>query len=149
MFKHILLAADGSAASEQAVRTAVQLARELSSVLTAVYVIDPYPYLGFGDTNPMGLNAYLAAARDHAASVHAHVIELSDAAPRVDVRPCLIEDVRAAEGILATARERGADLIVAGSHGRSGVSRALLGSVAARVVQLAPVPVLVVKSQEG
>ena len=71
MFKHILLATDGSAASDHATSMAVTLAREQGARLTAVYVVDPYPYLGIGETNPMGLNAYLSAARDHAAAAHA------------------------------------------------------------------------------
>jgi nucleotide-binding universal stress UspA family protein len=48
------------------------------------------------------------------------------------------------EQILATAREVGADLIVLGTHGRTGVSHALIGSVAERVVRHSPVPVLTV-----
>src|SRR5690349_16743926 len=61
VFKHILLATDGSAASQPAERLALQLAGQHGANLTAVYVIDPYPYLGLGDTNPMGLQAYLSA----------------------------------------------------------------------------------------
>ncbi len=48
------------------------------------------------------------------------------------------------EQILDVARERGADLIVVGSHGRTGVPRALIGSVAEKVARLAQVPVLTV-----
>ena len=47
-------------------------------------------------------------------------------------------------GILDAARESGADLIVVGTHGRTGLAHIRLGSVAARVVELAPVPVLTV-----
>ena len=73
MFRHILLATDGSSASGPAAKLAVTLAREQSARLTAVYVVDPYPYMGLGETNPMGLNAYLSAARDHAAAAHSEV----------------------------------------------------------------------------
>ena len=76
MFKNILLATDGSAASEHAAALAVKLARSVQATLTAVYVVDPYPYLGMGDTNPMGMQAYLSAARDHAAAAHAKVAAL-------------------------------------------------------------------------
>ena len=116
MFEHILLATDGSDASDHAARIAVNLARELHARLTVVYVVDPYPYLGVGEANPMGLNAYLSAGRDHAGAV---------------------------AGILATAKEEGADLIVAGSHGRSGIEKLMLGSVAGRLATLSPVPVLI------
>ena len=50
-----------------------------------------------------------------------------------------------AETIVHVARERGADLIVMGTHGRTGLSHMLLGSVAEKVVRLAPCPVLTVK----
>ena len=55
----------------------------------------------------------------------------------------LVEDVAAASGIVDSAKELGADLIVLGSHGRSGIARLMLGSVAARVVAESPIPVLV------
>ena len=54
MFKHILLATDGSAASITAARLAVQLAHEQRARFTALFVVDPYPYLGIGQANPMG-----------------------------------------------------------------------------------------------
>jgi nucleotide-binding universal stress UspA family protein len=146
MFKQILLATDGSAASEKAARAAVNLASEQSASLTAVYVVDPYPYLGIADTNPMGLHAYLSSARDHAAAAHARVLALAkELAPKLDVRLRLLEDTTAVQGILACAREASADQLVAGSHGRDGLDRLLLGSVAAKLVARAPCPVLIVR----
>jgi nucleotide-binding universal stress UspA family protein len=145
MFKHILLATDGSAASELATRTAIRLAHEQHAALTAVCVVDPYPYLGIVDTNPMGLHAYLAAARDHAATAHGRVLSLArEADPALDVQLRLVEDTTAVKGILATAKDEGADLVVVGSHGRSGLDKLLLGSVASKLAALAPVPVLIV-----
>ena len=52
-----------------------------------------------------------------------------------------------AQAILDTAKERGADLIVMGTHGRRGLSHVLLGSVAERIVRLSPVPVLTVSGK--
>ena len=145
MFKHVLLATDGSAASEGAARVAVDLARDQRAVLTVVYVVDPLPYLGMADTNPMGLQAYLSAARDHAAAAHAKAVALAQAGgSALDVRLRLVENTTAAKGILATAREDGADVVVAGSHGRSGLDGLLLGSVAAKLATQAPIPVLIV-----
>lgn len=146
MFKHVLLATDGGAASERAARAAIDLAREQGAVLTAAYVVDPFPYLGIADTNPLGLQAYLSAAHDHAAAAHAKVLELAKAggAP-LDVRLRLVENATALRGIVDTARTEGADVIVAGSHGRSGLEGALLGSVALKLATHAPVPVLIVR----
>ena len=146
MFKRILLATDGSDASDHAARVAVDLARVHRSSLSALYVVDPYPYLGVGEVNPMGFDAYMSAARDQAAQAHARVLEACNAGgPSVPVDMRLVEDVAVLEGILRTARDDHADLIVVGSHGRTGIARLMLGSVASKVVAQAPVPVLVVR----
>jgi nucleotide-binding universal stress UspA family protein len=56
-----------------------------------------------------------------------------------------VRDSAAAEGVVATAKERGSDLIVAGTHGRRGLNRLFLGSQAQKILQLSEVPVLVVR----
>ena len=146
MFKHILLGTDGSAASEHAAAMAVDLARTHGSKLTVLYVVDPYPYLGVGETNPMGFQSYMSAAQQHAAKAHAHVAELcARSDPKIPLEARLAEDVTAVHGIVETAKSEGADLVVVGSHGRAGMARLMLGSVAAKVVAQSPVPVLVVR----
>src|SRR6185369_7471413 len=116
MFKHILLGTDGSAASEHAAALAVDLARTHGAKLTALYVVDPYPYLGVGETNPMGFQAYMAAAQQHAAQAHAKVAALCDAgSPRVPLEVRLVEDVTAMRGIVDSAQDAKADLVVVGS----------------------------------
>jgi len=146
MFKNILLATDGSAASAHAASLAVGLARTHGAKLTALYVSDPYPYLGVGELNPMGYQAYAAAAAQLAAQAHAQVEQLckQGGAP-VNLEVRLVEDVGAASGIVQTATELGADLVVMGSHGRSGIARLMLGSVATKVVAESTVPVLVTR----
>jgi len=145
MFRNILFATDGSAASAHAAQIAVELARRHDATLTAVYVVDPYPYLGIGEANPLGLQAYLSAALQHGAEAHAKVRALCEKAPGVNFQPRLAENVAAAPGILQTAQEIGADLIVVGSHGRGGMARLMLGSVAARVIAESTIPVLVAR----
>lgn len=145
MFRHILLATDGSAASEHAAQLAVQLARVHGAKLTALYVVDPYPYLGIGEANPAGFQAYMSAALQHAAEAHAKVMALCEQTPAVPVQTRLAEDVGAASGIVQTARQVEADLIVVGSHGRTGVARLMLGSVASKVVAESAIPVLVTR----
>ena len=146
MFKHILLATDGSQASEHAAALAVDLARSQGAKLMAIYVIDPYPYMMMGEVNPYGLQAYMSAAQEVAAQAHAAVDGLcKQGATPVPLQVRLIENVAAASGILECAQEAGADLIVVGSHGRSGIMRLMLGSVASRVVAESKVPVLVAR----
>lgn len=146
MFKNIVLATDGSAASEHAARLAVSLARIHGAALTALYVADPYPYVGVAEVNPIGYQAYAAAAQSAAAQAHAQVEALCNAeAPALPLQVRLVEDVAAASGIVDTAKELGADLIVLGSHGRTGLARLMLGSVATKVVAESPIPVLVTR----
>ena len=146
MFKRILLATDGSAASDHAATLAISLARTHGATLTALYVVDPYPYLGIGESNPMGFNAYMAAARDHAAEAHARIAaQCSEGGAAVACDLRLVEDVAVIDGILQTVRDAQCDLVVIGSHGRTGIARLVLGSVAAKVVAQSPVPVLVTR----
>lgn len=147
MFKHILLATDGSDASDHAAQLAISMARAQGAKLTALFVIDPYPYMSIGEANPMGFQAYMAAAQEHAAKAHAKVSALcsqGEGAP-VDLQLRVVENVTASAGVVQTAKDDGADLIVVGSHGRSGLARLMLGSVASKVVAESPVPVLVAR----
>jgi nucleotide-binding universal stress UspA family protein len=146
MFKHILLATDGSSASEHAAKLAVGLARLHGAKLMAVYVMDPYPYLSMGESNPFGFQAYMTAAQQHAAQAHAHIEDLcthGGAPVALEVRA--IENAATSTGIVQTAKDEGADLIVLGSHGRSGIARLMLGSVANKVVAESSVPVLIAR----
>lgn len=146
MFKHILLATDGSSASEHAASLAVGLARAHSAKLTALYVVDPYPYVGVGDVNPMGFQAYMSAAMQHAAEAHGKVAEICEnGGTKVNLATRVAEDVTATQGIVETAKTEGADLIVMGSHGRTGVARLMMGSVANKVAAESTVPVLIAR----
>jgi nucleotide-binding universal stress UspA family protein len=149
MFKSILLATDGSPASAHAARLAVDLARTHRARLTALYVVDPYPYLNVGETNPLGFQAYMSAAHAHAAQAHAKVAALCAQGEPVELALRRAEDKHACDGILEAAKEESAGLIVVGTHGRTGISRLMLGSIAARVVAESPVPVLVARARPG
>ncbi|MGV3573316.1 MAG: universal stress protein [Ramlibacter sp.] len=146
MFKHILLATDGSPACDQAARYAISLARTHGAKLTALYVVDPFPYLGMGQTNPMGFQAYISAAHAHAGRALGRAAELADdgGAP-LTLETRIVEEATAAHGIAQTARDEGADLIVMASHGHGALRKIVLGSVTTRVLAEATVPVLVVR----
>ena len=146
MFKRILLATDGSAASDHAATLALSMARQNGATVTALYVVDPYPFLGVGEVNPLGFDAYMAAAREQAARAQAQVTErVAQSGGGVQVNARLVEDVAVLDGILKTVQQEACDLVVIGSHGRTGLSRIMLGSVAAKVVAQSPVPVLVAR----
>ncbi len=146
MFKKILFATDGSAASDHAAELAVRLARTHDANLTAVYVIDPYPYLGIGEMNPLGFQAYMSAAQQHSVKAFDHVTKLANQdGVTVPVETLLVEDMAAHKGILNAAEAQGADLIIVGSHGRSNLERFLLGGTANKVSSHAKQPVLIVR----
>lgn len=146
MFKHILLATDGSPASEHAAQIAVDMARTHGARLTALYVVDPYPYLGIGESNPLGFQSYMSAAHQHATQAHAKVADLckTGGAPVV-LQSRISEDLTASAGIVQMAKDAGADLIIMGSHGRTGLARFMVGSVATKVLAESPIPVMVVR----
>lgn len=146
MFKHILLATDGSASSDHAAQIAADMARTHGAKLTALYVVDPYPYIGIGESNPLGFQTYMSAAHDLAAQAHAKVAELCNlGGTPVPLQVRMAENVTASAGIVQLAKDEGADLIVIGSHGRTGLVRLMLGSVAAKVLAESTMPVLVVR----
>lgn len=120
--RRILFPTDFSDASDAAGRTAVALARQYDAELTMVYVVPPVT-----DPSPSEGIGALAA----------------ELAPRLAVKTEVLSGIPARK-IAEYARRQGIDLIVMGSHGRGGLSRVLLGSVAEGVVRRGPCPVLVV-----
>ena len=144
MFKHILLATDGSEASAHASAMAVNLAHTHGAKLTALYVADPY--VSLGSNSDAGFQAYMAAAQRSAADAHAKADALCKLThPPIELQTLLIENTKASQGIVETAKSEDVDLIVVGSHGRSGIARVVLGSVADKVVAQSTTPVLVVR----
>ncbi len=151
MFKHVLAPidltpADLNAPSRQAIHTAIELAKTLGAKLTLLFVHETQPYfypaafpVPTGDldqavkqANQIALDAEIERVRKE--------VPAAQAVMRVGV-PW--------EGILAGAKEAGADLIVIGTHGRHGIPRALLGSVAEKVVRMSPIPVLSVHGERS
>ena len=144
MFKHILVPVDGSNTAASAVETAIAQAKAFGAKLTLVTVIDNYPFTGVGGDFAYGQVEYLAAATSNANSA-LEKAEASIAAQGMTCDKRVIEEHVIHEGIIDTAKELGADLIVMGSHGRHGLEKLLLGSVTTRVLGRSPVPVLVVR----
>jgi nucleotide-binding universal stress UspA family protein len=142
MFKHILVPVDGSPASLAAVRQATSLARAFDSQVTALYVIDPYPFVGVGADFAYGQGEYLVAAKASAAEA---LKAAREAATGQALTERIIEGPTVYDGILQAAQENGVDLLVMGSHGRSGLERLLIGSTTRRVLSHTSLPVFVVR----
>lgn len=145
MFTSILIPTDGSEKAVIASSKAVELAKEQDAKLTAVVVIDPFPYIGLGEASAFGLQAYLSEAQAMATQSLDGVRAMAEAAG-VPFMAETIERSAVFEGILDAATEQGCDLIVMGSHGRSGVKALILGSETQKVLTHSRIPVLVIKS---
>ncbi|MBN3759749.1 universal stress protein [Burkholderia sp. Ac-20365] len=149
MYKKILVAVDGSETSKKAVQEAVKLASLTSGTVHAVYVVDQSPIFSYaGYFDPVVLTDALRddgrKALDNAQSTCAQsgvacAIELVETEP-------LSEDV--AHTLQRCADRIGAELVVLGTHGRRGVKRLVLGSVAERFLRMSVCPVLLVRGSE-
>ncbi len=139
--RRMLVAIDGSDLSMRAANEAADLASRLEAAVTLVYVVEP-PGPAADLPSERTLRALLDALR-RTGDRHLHEARARCAERGVLAETVLKEGDPAAE-ILRTARERGVDLIVCGSHGRGFVGRMLLGSVSGKLVHRAQVPVLVV-----
>ena len=143
--KKILHPSDFSAASRAAFKKAIELAKRDRAMLELLHVISPvYPV---GVRVPVSTYNQLAAAETRAARKRLVELVARARAAGAKVMVTILEG-RPADRIVHTARVRRADLIVMGTHGRTGLSRFLLGSVASRVVSMSPCPVLTVRGKE-
>jgi nucleotide-binding universal stress UspA family protein len=146
MFKHILVAIDGSELALQALRAATDLSRTCGSRMTVVFVVNPYPFVGVGTDFAYGQAQYLQAANGEADAALAEVeTVLAASAQGVPHQVLRVEADSIQAGILDTATRQHADLIVVGSHGRSALEKLVLGSVTQRVLSGSHLPVLVVR----
>jgi nucleotide-binding universal stress UspA family protein len=142
-FHRIVVPIDFSPDAEHAIRVASELSRSYSAPLTLIHIYDPVAY-PLPDGYMMYTSRQLSRMWEEFDRRLAQAKVDAQAAGAMGVETRLLQGFTAAE-IVRFAQEGGFDLIVMGTHGRRGVSRALLGSVAARVVQTAECPVLTVK----
>ena len=140
---HILAPTDFSDYSKKAISDAFELARTFGATLSLLHVIEPppYPIEGFA---PSAVGADLLGDLEQQAST-----ELAQVLP--DAQEAKVEVTRAvaigspSQKIVETAEAEHVDLIVMATHGRTGLSHLLIGSVAERVVRTAPCPVLTIR----
>jgi nucleotide-binding universal stress UspA family protein len=142
MYQSVLFPTDGSEQSRRARDAAFDLAETYDATLHVLYVVD---------TGALPLDAHARAvfARLDREARRA-VAEVVTRAERREIDPVVgtVTEGRPHETILGYVADHDVDIVVMGTHGRRGVSRALLGSVTERVVRLADAPVLTVRSTE-
>lgn len=150
MYQRILVAMDGGAASELALEQAMIIALAADGEVEVVHVVDDRsPFLDVSNLDPVrliedlttaGESVLAAAASRLAAARIRHVTRLLG-------KPLIDGDIAAT--IAAEANGWGADLVVMGTHGRRGVRRLVMGSVARSVITLAVAPILLVRAEEA
>ena len=144
--RRILHPSDFSRASGAAFSQAVALAKTNNAELLVVHVLAPIlPMLGDGYVSPKVYEDLVASARGYGKkNLDALVAKAKKAGVRAT--SVLLEGV-AHEQIVRTARRLRADLVVVGTHGRTGLAKVFLGSVAGRVVAIASCPVMTVRGK--
>ncbi|SFN59580.1 Nucleotide-binding universal stress protein, UspA family [Mesorhizobium sp. NFR06] len=149
MYKHILIATDGSELAQRGVAHGLELAKGLGASVTFLNVSESFPALAWGGA----MSGYVAAdelanyeenARKYGREVLGKCMAEADA-KGVGSKGIHVENKAPAEAILEVAGAQGCDLIVMASHGRRGIGRLVLGSQTAEVVSLTEIPVLVVR----
>ena len=140
----ILVPTDFSEESKAAIRYATRLAEQFGASIHLAYIID-----SLGDLKDAEVVPWNAKTEDAIVVMQRKLGELAneEIEELVPVYPHVVSG-RADEEIIALARAYFCDLIIISTHGRRGVSRALIGSVAERVVRDAHCPVLVVRAHE-
>jgi nucleotide-binding universal stress UspA family protein len=143
MYKHLLIATDGSALSLGAVRSGVSLAKESGAKVSVLTVTEPFHVFSLD----------IDQVEDTAETYRRHATERADqiltdaegiaAAAGVKCGTMRSEDEQPHRAIIAAAEKNGCDLIVMGSHGRRGISALVIGSQTANVLANSTIPVLV------
>jgi nucleotide-binding universal stress UspA family protein len=144
-YRRILVAIDGSDTSRRALAEALQLAKDGKSALRVLHVLD---LVTFSTDTPSGFAAYEDALRVGGEQMLSDASDMAEkAGVKCETKLLELEEHgrRVAEEIAQAAEEWRAELIVIGTHGRRGMSRLFLGSVAESLARIAPAPVLLVR----
>jgi len=143
-YHNILVPVDGSETAYAAVAKAVELAKAFGSKVTVVQVLSLDPYIAAEYISANQTNDLIERAR-------AAIIESLDAAKAkfhekgIEVETKLLEGQVIHREIIRAAEENHADLIIIGSHGRTGFKKLFLGSVAQSLLGESHIPVLIVR----
>jgi nucleotide-binding universal stress UspA family protein len=147
LYKHILVATDGSKLSAKAVAHAIDLAQALGAKLSAFYASPDYPMPAYADGvvyEPVSRKEYAALAKKEADKI-LNAVALKAESAGLEFNAAQAISPAPWEAILAAAKKHKCDAIVMASHGRRGVSALLLGSETQRVLTHSKLPVIVVR----
>ena len=144
-YQHILVPVDGSPTSLAAVNQAAQLAKTYGSKVTVLLVITIDPFIGIEYINAQ---TQKEDALNHSQAMVKSILDEAKqkfAAQGIEADTKVVEGQEIYKEIVNTARDLNADLVVIGSHGRTGIKKLVLGSVVQKVLAEIHLPVLVVR----
>ena len=151
MFNKILIPTDGSPLSAQSVNAGISFARTNGAEIVALYVTQPFAstigFDGMAAAYAISDEDYDKVSADQAKIYLQHVIDRAETAG-VKVSAHAVSNFNVADGIVQAAKDNHCDMIFIGSHGRSGLSRILLGSVTTKVLSLTHTSTLVYRVKE-
>jgi nucleotide-binding universal stress UspA family protein len=145
MYKHILVPTDGTPQSRKAIAGAVQLAKATGAKIVGLFAAPPATPIVYRHNLPVGFTTPVEHQKLIEESAERYLDVIKQAAKKAGV-PCETITVTSdypADTILKTAKKKKCDLIVMATHGRRGISGAIMGSETQRVVTHAEIPVLV------
>ena len=145
MYQRILVPIDGSTISDHALDEAIKFAQQQNAQIKLVYVLEDIWYLD--NENYLSYAELTESIRRSGEKILMQAQnKLQQAGITVDTKLLEARGERVANVIVAEAKKNLADLIIIGTHGRSGFSRMFLGSVAEGVVRTAHIPVLLIRA---
>ena len=146
--KNILVATDFGEASDAALTYGRELAGRFGATLHVLHVAENVYVTTFGAETYAAMAPNLQRELEEAAHLKLNELVMDSDRSGPPTRPVVMTSTSPAYAIVDYARENGIDLIVMGTHGRGALAHLLMGSVAERVVRLAPCPVLTVRHPE-
>lgn len=146
-YKKIVVPIDGSGWSERAIPHAMDIARSNNSEVVLLHVFKPPASEYVGELALAGQDDQLMALRDEMKQ-HMTGIRNNIRAEKITVRVQVIEGTGVASIICDYINDEGADLVVMSSHGHTGITRWLFGSIAQKVMQGVHIPVLIIRPEK-
>jgi len=150
MYGNILLSTDGSDVARNGLKHGIALAKALNAKVTVIAVTEPLP-IDYGSGHASGwipsqaeIDRFEAATKERAGNVLDEARAMAEQSG-ISAELLHVPNAHPATAIIETARSRGCDLIVMGSHGRRGLKKLWLGSQTSEVLADGSVPVMVVR----
>jgi len=146
MYQHVLISVDDSHTSGKALEKAIEICKATGAALEIVHAVDESIFSHIRETTLIDKGAALKAVLLEGKETLARAVEVATDAGLTPKSQLLSSDsLHAADQVAAHVAKSDADLLIVGSHGRRGIQRMLLGSVAEKLLRKVEISVLVVR----